>query len=288
MRKRIVGVICGGLFAIVTSAGNAAMLLHYPFDQVDGAGPFTTPDTSGLGNTGTLALMDNTNLVVPGMIGNAMRFDGGAGASDPAGADRVEVADGDPDFDRSYSEFTFAAWLNPSSTAMTNTVDTWIAGKLNTGSQRGWQIGLSGTAVVGSEHQIFITFFPTAANANAQEFYLGTNASVAADTWVHLAMVFKASDSLKMYINGGLALTAPVTVATLNGANNRPLQIGNRGTNLASSWNGLMDEVYIFDSALTPEEISAIVPEPGSMTLAAFGIALAVGARHRRRIYRAV
>jgi hypothetical protein len=49
-----------------------------------------------------------------------------------------------------------------------------------------------------------------------------------------------------------------------------------------------MDEVYIFDSALTPEEISAIVPEPGSMTLAAFGIALAVGARHRRRIYRAV
>src|SRR5690606_10648824 len=39
-----------------------------------------------------------------------------------------------------------------------------------------------------------------------------------------------------------------------------PLQIGNRGGSIPS-WDGLMDEVYLFDHALSDEEIAALVPE---------------------------
>src|SRR5688572_27458320 len=122
MKIFIFGALCSTFLAMTADVGNAAMLLHHAFDQVDGAGPFTTPDSSGLGNTGSLVNMDNTNLV-PGKVGNALRFDGGNSSTT---ADRVEIADGDPDFDQTYSEFTFAAWVKPASGAFVAGANAWI------------------------------------------------------------------------------------------------------------------------------------------------------------------
>src|SRR5215204_3278144 len=79
------------LATMSASPSQAIELLHYTFDQVDGVGPFTTPDASGRGNTGALTSMDNTNLV-PGRVGSALRFDGGTSA---ATRDRVEVPTAD-------------------------------------------------------------------------------------------------------------------------------------------------------------------------------------------------
>ena len=279
MRNYLVGVICGTLLVMVASVGNAGMILHFPFDQVDGTGPFTTPDTSGLDNTGTLQVMTNSNLLpTGGVFGGALQFNGSNTAFD-----RVEIADGDLDFDRVYSEFTFAAWLKPSSAAFTE-ASSWIAGKMTTGNNRGWQMNLNPSNDLAHPSEIVFTYYLSNANvaANSQDVFLGPNASVAPDTWVHIAATFKANDAVKLYVNGVLAVTAPA-LSALNGSNSRPLQIGNRGSSIANSWNGLIDDVYMFDTALTPEQISAIVPELGSLSLAVFGLTMTMGLWKRRR-----
>jgi hypothetical protein len=279
MKKRIFSVLCGALVAITAGVSNADMLLHYGFDQVDGAGPFTTPDSSALSNTGSLVNMDNNNLV-PGKIGNALRFDGGNSSGT---ADRVEIAENDPDFDQTFTEFTFAAWVKPTSAAFVAGANAWIAGKMTTGSNRGWQINLNPADDPLHPGELVFSYFPTNANANSQDVYLGPNANIAADKWVHLAATFKGGDMVKLYVNGELAVATAATNATLNGSNNRPLQVGNRGSNIANSWNGLIDEVYIFNEALSARQIAALVPEPTSLVVAFVGLAMMMGILEQRR-----
>jgi hypothetical protein len=275
MRTRTVGAACGMILALVTSIGNAGMILHFPFDQVDGTGPFTTPDTSGLNKTGTLQVMTNSNLV-PGINGNALQFNGSS-----TSLDRVEIADGDPDIDKTYSEFTFAAWIKPSSAAF-SPATSWIAGKMTTSNNRGWQLNLNpNNDPAGHPSEIVLTYYVSNVNSNPHDVFLGPNANIAPDTWVHLAFTFKANDVVNMYVNGALAASAPAFSA-FNGSNSRPLQIGNRGSSIANSWNGLIDDVYMYDTALTQDQIIAIVPEPCALALAVIGLAITLNVRQRR------
>ena len=256
---------------------DAIELVHYKFDQVDGSGPFTTPDSSGLGNTGTLVNVDNTNLV-PGIAGTALQFNGGSGST----ANRVEVAEDDADFDRTYSEFTFAAWLKPFEVVSASSATNWIAGKMGAGGNRGWQIGLTGTSPASNPHELLCGYFDGPAGTE-QEVFLGPNAALANDTWMHFAVVFRASNSVKLYVNGDLVVDDPGALSAMNGVNNAAFQVGNRGNNIASSWNGLLDEVYVFDHALSDAQVAALVPEPSALVLAAAGLLLAFHARRRMR-----
>jgi hypothetical protein len=217
--------------------------------------------------------MDNTNLV-PGKVGNALRFDGG---STSGTADRVEVPEDDADFDRTYMEFTFAAWLKPTSAAFSE-ANAWIAGKLTTGTNRGWQVNINPTNQANNPGELTFTYFPSnLSTTGSQDVFLGPNANLAPDKWIHFAATFKGSETVKLYVNGELTVSVPATFATLNGSNNRPLQIGNRGSSIANSWNGLIDEVYIFDTELSAQEIAALVPEPTTLMLMLFGSTLSIG-----------
>jgi Concanavalin A-like lectin/glucanases superfamily/PEP-CTERM motif len=273
--NRIRVVLSVVLLAVSAPCGDAAQLLHYKFDQVDGSGPFTTPDSSGLGNTGTLVNLNNTNLV-PGISGTALQFSGGSGST----ANRVEVAEDDADFDRSYSEFSLAAWLKPVDAAPA--IDSWIAGKLGARGNRGWQTAITGANHPTNPSQLFLGYFDAPGGAE-HEVFLGPNAALANDTWIHWAVVFKANDVVKLYVNGSPVVTASGALAALNGSNNVPLQVGNRGNNQPNSWNGLIDQLYIFDHALSDAQVAALVPEPSTLMLAAAGLLLAFDARRRMR-----
>jgi hypothetical protein len=227
--------------------------------------------------------MDNTNLV-PGKVGHALRFEGGTTAGT---ADRVEIPENDADFDRTYTEFTFAAWVKPSSAAFTSGANTWLAGKMTTGSNRGWQININPTDQANNPGELTFTYFPSnVSTTGSQDVFLGPYANLAPDKWIHFAATFKGNDTVKLYVNGDLIVSVPATFATLNGSNNRPLQIGNRGSSIANSWNGLIDEVYIFDEALSAREIGALVPEPTSLVSTLFGLMLTMGMFDWRRGHR--
>src|SRR5262245_29258065 len=109
-RKSLAGMLIisfAFLLTVSCSPVQAIELLHWTFDQVDGDGtvvPFTTPDSSGRNNTGTLVSMDTTT-VVPGRVGNALQFSN-TGTSTST-RDRVEIPTADvnvlTDFNRTYT-----------------------------------------------------------------------------------------------------------------------------------------------------------------------------------------
>ena len=83
------------------------------------------------------------------------------------------------------------------------------------------------------------------------------------NTWSHVAAVFDGTThSLTVYLNGhaSSALTIPANV-TAPFVNNEPLLIGaaDAGSNVRDFFNGLVDEVELFNRPLTQAEIQTIV-----------------------------
>jgi hypothetical protein len=74
------------------------------------------------------------------------------------------------------------------------------------------------------------------------------------NTWTHLAGTFDGT-TYRFYINGTLAGTP--TTGTLGPTTTAPLRIGTSGT--CAGFGGLIDEVHLFNRALTQAEIQTIV-----------------------------
>jgi hypothetical protein len=125
------------------------------------------------------------------------------------------------------------------------------------------------------------------------------------DQWVHTAFVFdKPAAEHRLYINGQLAMTAATAAGSLGPGTASGLGIGvkpnDSGSAAAASaagfWNGRIDEVGLYNEALTTAQIAQIyqnglagiqldgtqVPEPLSVLLALVGGAGAFGCLIRR------
>jgi hypothetical protein len=81
-----------------------------------------------------------------------------------------------------------------------------------------------------------------------------SNSTIPTNQWTYIAVTYSVSNSkLRLYINGKLdketAITTPITT------NNNPLYIGRGFSGENGSMNGLIDEVKIYSTALTPQEI---------------------------------
>jgi hypothetical protein len=267
------------VFTLTASRCEAIELVHWTFDTViDTEGVLTTPDSSGRGNTGTLTSMDIASPV-PGRVGNALQFSGGTSAGT---RDRVEIPTADvnvtTDFNRTYTAFTFAAFVKPMGLAVDDADTTWIAGKLGTSNTRGWQIGLTGTdanvlpADQRHPHDIVVSGFEGPLNIdNDNEIYSGPAdgptppdppdpTALPDNEWTHVAFTYSSLSFLRIYINGVKVTDSGTDLLQLNGVNTRAFQVGNRGDQSRDSWTGQIDDVYMFDHALTDEEILALIP----------------------------
>jgi hypothetical protein len=244
-----------------TPAAFGSLLVHYQFESTTGTAPAeTTADSSGNLNDGTLGggLVPGTDYPVitagNGPDGsNTMQFFGGSGA---ALASRVFIADGDPDFDTSFTELSFAAWMKPSEES---TVDRFFAGKMGNSNNRGWQLYRQGTAdpVTTLKDSLVFDYFETQANTPVQGDLTVTDV-FDVGVWTHVAVVFKASEFVKIYVNGEIKLNQTTDVlATLNGSNSVAQQFGNRGNNL-TAWLGWMDDVRLYNNALTDADVLAL------------------------------
>ena len=91
---------------------------------------------------------------------------------------------------------------------------------------------------------------------------LSSGTTIQFDTWYHVAAVYDGS-SMKLYLNGDLSNSMSTTAITALGITTDPVIIGNVGTDITSfnhnrPFNGLIDEVEIFNRALLQSEIQAI------------------------------
>jgi hypothetical protein len=112
------------------------------------------------------------------------------------------------------------------------------------------------------------------------------------NTWVHVAGVANGTD-IRIYINGALIVTGGVAT-TDYGTSTEPFRIGGggifdtAGTN-GNFFTGMIDEVTIFDRALTPAEVQAqflaatAIPEPATWLLTTAGMLGTLSALWRSR-----
>jgi len=198
-------------------------------------------DASGNGHTGEFFGKPEWT---DGKIGKGIRFHGAP--------DHIEVPD--PDHKLTPKHITMVCWLNLDNVSGNHSIleqYDW-AGDLGTHAWR-----TNGTAL-----QFYVIWGTNAPNANG-----GT---LKAKEWTHVAATYDGAD-IKSWINGKVVATATGS-RDLN-PSNKSLSFGVRGDTKDVHWmQGVMDEVAIFDEALTEKEIQDIMNAPKGLA----GLYLAV------------
>ena len=104
------------------------------------------------------------------------------------------------------------------------------------------------------------TFLVDAYNGISNRTLLsGTTGSVTDNTWSHVAITFD-SLNIKLYINGVETDTASVVAAGIGFTASEPTKLGIRGTS-SDPYNGQMDQVRVFNTALTPAQVTQLYNE---------------------------
>src|SRR6266540_2413754 len=209
-------------FSMSSVTGGSNLVAYWKFDEGTGT---TAADSSGNGNTGTLA---NGPSWTSGIAGNALYFDG----TD----DNVTVADSNS-LDLTNS-FTFSAWVNPAS-AFTD-FRSILAKNYK------YYLYASSTGFCGDGSALG-GFYEVMDTVACQPSSLPVN------TWTHLTLTYNGS-VLTLYRNGGAVATANVS-GTLSHSTGT-LQIG--ASEYGEYFQGLIDEVRVYNRALTNTEIQTI------------------------------
>jgi len=215
-------------------------------------------DASGKGRNATTSNV--TWQPAGGKVGGAASFDGNvsvASFSVPA-----------------WTTLSFAGWLNPTGNGDSTYPRFIDMVNFRFGAVRGSPSGEPNNSFfVGAERSDGITNFRSAANV------LPTSG------WVHVAVVYNsvvASNYPIVYLNGSQIPVTPFG-AQPTGAMNGTAATGYLGSRAAldRSFAGLLDEVVIYDRALTPAEISQLAGGTGVAAGADFETARAARVRPR-------
>ncbi len=214
------------------------LLCWWKFDEEAGS---TALDHSGHGQHGTL---EGDAQWVDGIVGVALEFDGAG--------DRV-VDD------------TAAAYLNGLDAI---TVCMWIKSDV-VGTDKGF---IDGEDPDGSDNVVTMRYDSSGANGGGSdvlkmavtstegEQQLESSNDAQTTDWQHVAMVWSSGQQLRFYINGVLDVPTdnqPATTGTTTGCTK--LIIGAGGKDAGGGWDGLIDDVRIYNKVLTAEEITEVM-----------------------------
>ncbi len=211
-------------------------------------------------NDTTDELGSNDGTAIPGVTygpgvggGQAFQLDGSTQYVEVADADALDAT----------TELSVEAWINP--TALTGGTSQFytIASKYNSNTN---QISWGLWAKENGQLDFRVSGNGTTANTRIIET---TNASIPLDEFSHVAATYDAaSGDAKIYLNGvELQTTILQNVSVASIANtNTPVRIGaytNSPGNITGHFNGLIDEVAIYNDVLSAHQISSIVALAG-------------------------
>jgi len=262
-------------FSVIAQAGlGDGLVAWYPFQGNADNAAGTAPDGSVSGATLTADRF--------GAVNSAFAFDGVD--------DYIEVANTNGVFDLTNS-WTLACWAKPFSAATDARDDPLI-----------WKIAVSSTELWAGDEDTFLlswgyiwqegqagNLFNTGLEraADGQDFGLNS-APHTPETWHHVVGAYDGA-YLRIYVDGaseGMAYIGSVVAYTGPAA----LRIGNIrnsahifGPTHVGVFDGAIDDVRIYDRALSGTEVADLyaLPEPATLSLLALG-GLAVIRRHRR------
>ncbi len=210
---------------------------HWGFDETSGD---TAADSVG-GHTGSL---QNGPTWTAGQIGGALDFDG----SD----DFVNVASLEEYFNGK-DAISFSAWIRSDAT----------------GQDRGFFVGVDvSNSDIRNQDLWGIRYDAAGANGGGNDVFkigLDVNGTKAYESasglqtteWQHVAMVWESGQGLKLYVDGQLDVPTDESFGSAAGT------LGNQtnfilGDGAKSPWQGLMDEVWVYDRALGAAEVDAL------------------------------
>jgi hypothetical protein len=233
-KKLFVLVILSSVFAVSSSLVKADLTVglvgYWPLDG-------NAEDLSGNGNNGTIVGNVTPTTDRFGVPDSAMNFPGST-------SDYIDL--GQPPMLLIKGAMTVAAWVR----AETMTQNGRIIAKQGPSSGRSWSIQLESA---GGFARFDVGINPTdRLRVDSEPLDFGP------EEWWHIAGVFRPAEAAELYINGELVNSEPTTVDTQWIENNLSVNIGRR-PQPGTPWEGDIDEVYMYDIALTPSEIVSLM-----------------------------
>ncbi len=225
-------------FEYSTLTPPAGLLAYWPFEEEIGT---VTTDASGNGNHGVL-------VNGPVWAGGGLSFDG---LDDHVDAGAFDVDSGG---------ITLAAWIRAADLANCSSRDCRILSKATGTAEQDHYFMLS-TIASGAETRLR---FRLKAGGNTTTL-IATSGDLTEDEWIHAAAVYDGTE-MRLY-KDGVVVGGSAKSGTLDLDPTVAVWVGGNPPNpTAKPWDGLLDEVRIYDRALTQAEIQALPPQ-GSSTI---------------------
>ena len=242
-------------YSNVTSATTGAfvsgLVAAYSFNE--GAGT-TAADSSGTGNTGTIV---NAVWTTSGKYGNALVFNGKNALVTIQDAASLHLTTG----------MTLEAWVNPFAIPPANCIPTstcyWMD-VIHKDSDRYYIEASSNQNGEPEAGGIFVRpwTFLHFRTRSGKHVVFGPSA-LPLNTWTHLAFTYDSA-MIRFYVNGVLVASSPETFSITTSTN--PLCIGGDPTQ-GQFFNGIIDEVRVYNVALTAAQIQTDMATPLASTI---------------------
>ncbi|HUU15934.1 MAG TPA: LamG domain-containing protein [Sedimentisphaerales bacterium] len=224
MSKKLIYLFFFVLVLSIASNASAELVAHWPLDEGSGT---TAYDISGNGLDGTL---QGDPQWVAGKIGGALEFDGNG--------DYIDCGN-DPIFDIT-EQITLTVWVNAND--MANSENNMWLGK--------------GDNAYAIKHQTgnYLEFFVFDGDWHSTQYT--TNLESLNGDWHHMAGTFDGTE-LKFYLDGQLEITLAFegTIGTAA----HPVTIGENSQEAGRFFDGMLDDLRIYNHALTELEIMGVM-----------------------------
>ncbi len=225
-------VLAAVLFA---GAANAELVAHWTFD--DGGGN-VAQDSTANANDGTIY----NGSWASGVLNGALQFDGSSTYAVVPNSSSLDIT----------GSITISAWIKMASIPANYTS---VAAKGRGTPSYNLEFEHLGTAKLGLV-------------LHDGTYHVAESNPLAINTWYLITGTYDMSQ-MKLYVNGNLQ-----GVTNYSGtytSNSEVLYIGNQWPEAGRYYNGLLDDLRIYNNAISQSEIQALVPEPATLLLLGFG-----------------
>ncbi len=242
----------------MASVGQAGLVAHWTFDEASGA----ALDSSGNGFSGTI--IGTVTQGQTGQIGGAYLFSG-SGWVDFGGGMFTSLITNFP--------ISISYWIQ-STSAVTTECAVWMGKRGSTQQylQTGMKMGNANAAYRNTDFDNAVAWKDN-----------GTTHTEADGAWHHIVAVYPDATVRYVYVDGVLADSTTFTQNYFTGTNQVAVGNNNRNTTFTDPFDGLIDDVQIWNEALGAEAIADIyaagLPEPATLVLLGMGGLLAVRKR---------